>query len=72
MSFAANSSVSREAVIPITTVGQQVDKIAEETMEILLIQINERKKRRPKPLSSPIHKIITPVLVRRETTKGHL
>lgn len=67
-----NSSVSREAVIPITTVGQQVDKIAEETMEILLIQINERKKRRPKPLSSPIHKIITPVLVRRETTKGHL
>lgn len=64
-----NSPVSREAVIPITTVGQQVDKIAEETMKILLMQINERKKRRPKPLSSPIHKVLTPILVRRETTK---
>lgn len=64
-----NSPVAREAVIPITTVGQQVDKIAEEAMEILLMQINERKKRRPKPLASPIHKVFTPVLVRRETTK---
>ncbi|MGN0676953.1 MAG: substrate-binding domain-containing protein, partial [Ruminococcus sp.] len=64
-----NSPVSREAVIPITTVGQQVDKIAEETMNLLLMQINERKKRRPKPLSSPIHKVLTPILLRRETTK---
>lgn len=64
-----NSPVAREAVIPITTVGQQVDKIAEEAMEILLMQINERKKRRPKPLTSPIHKVFTPILVRRETTK---
>lgn len=64
-----NSPVAREAVIPITTVGQQVDKIAEEAMELLLMQINERKKRRPKPLASPIHKVFTPILVRRETTK---
>lgn len=64
-----NSPVSREAVIPITTVGQQMDKIAQEAMEILLLQINERKKRRPKPLSAPIHKILTPILIRRETTK---
>ncbi len=64
-----NSPVAREAVIPITTVGQQVDKIAEEAMEILLMQINERKKRRPKPLAAPIHKVFTPILVRRETTK---
>lgn len=64
-----NSPVSREAVIPITTVGQQMDKIAQEAMEILLLQINERKKRRPKPLSAPIHKVLTPVLIRRGTTK---
>ena len=64
-----NSPVAREAVIPITTVGQQVDKIAEEAMELLLMQINERKKRRHKPLASPIHKVFTPILVRRETTK---
>ena len=63
-----NSPVSKEAVIPITTVGQQVDKIAEETMNLLLMQINERKKRRPKPLEAPVHKVLTPVLVRRETT----
>ena len=64
-----NSPISKEAVIPITTVGQQVDKIAEEAMELLLMQINERKKRRPKPLSTPIHKVLTPILIRRETTK---
>ena len=44
------------------------DKIAEETMNLLLMQINERKKRRPKPLEAPVHKVLTPVLVRRETT----
>lgn len=64
-----NSPVSREAVIPITTVGQQIDKIAQEAVELLSQQINERKKRRPKPLSAPIHKVLTPVLIRRETTK---
>ena len=64
-----NSLVSREAIIPITTIGQQVDKIAEETVKLLAMQIDERKKRRPHLLESPIHKVLTPVLVRRETTK---
>ena len=64
-----NSPVSREAVFPITTVGQQMDKIAQEAVELLSLQINERKKRRPKPLTAPIHKVLTPVLIRRETTK---
>ena len=64
-----NSPVSREAIFPITTVGQQMDKIAQEAVELLSQQISERKKRRPKPLSAPIHKVLTPVLIRRETTK---
>ncbi len=64
-----NSPISKEAIVPITTVGQQVDKIADEAMKILLVQINEYKKRKPKPLSKPIHKVLTPILVRRETTK---
>lgn len=64
-----NSPVSREAAFPITTVGQQMDKIAQEAVELLSQQISERKKRRPKPLSAPIHKVLTPVLIRRETTK---
>lgn len=63
-----NSPISKEAVLPISTVGQQVDVMAKETMELLIMQIEETKKRRPQPLSEPIHKTITPVLVRRETT----
>ena len=64
-----NSPVSREAIFPITTVGQQMDKIAQEAVELLSLQISERKKRRPKPLAAPIHKVLTPILIRRETTK---
>lgn len=64
-----NSPVSLESVIPLSTVGQQIDIIANEAMQLLVMQMDERKKRRPHPLSEPIHKVITPVLVRRETTK---
>ena len=35
-------------------------------MELLLMQINERRKRVPEKLT-PVHRIITPVLVKRET-----
>ena len=42
-----NSPISYEAVIPTSTVGQQIDKIAETAMEILVEQMNERKKRKP-------------------------
>lgn len=45
-----NSPISSEAVIPTSTVGQQIDKIAEAAMEILVKQMNERKKEdRPLP-----------------------
>lgn len=63
-----NTSISREAVIPISTVGQQIDAMANETMELLMMQINERKKRKPTPLETPVHKVITPVIFRRSTT----
>lgn len=64
-----NSPISREAVIPISTVGQQIDKIAFEAVNLLVEQMNERKKRKPAPLDEPIHKIIPPMLIRRETTE---
>lgn len=64
-----NSPVSREAIIPFSTVGQQIDQIAGSAMDILVSQMEERKKRRPKEFSAPIHKQITPVLMRRETTR---
>ena len=63
-----NSPVSSEAVIPMSTIGQQSEVIADEAMKLLVMQMNERKKRKPVPLKEPIHKIVTPILIRRETT----
>lgn len=65
-----NSSVSSEAIIPISTIGQQIDKIAEEAMNILVMQMNEQKKRRPVPLKEPIHEIVPTVAVSRNTTNN--
>lgn len=62
------SPISSEAIIPISTVAQQIDQIAFQAMELLVMQMNERKKRKPEPLEAPIHKVVTPILVRRETT----
>lgn len=63
-----DSPIASQAILPISTVGQQIDKIAYEAMELLVTQMDERKKRRPKPQTELIHKKITPVLIRRETT----
>ena len=65
-----NSPIANEAILPITTIGQQIDKIAKTAMELLILQMDEMKKRRPTPLEHPIHKQITPVLIRRETTES--
>ena len=64
-----NSPISREAIIPISTIGQQVGIMADTAMELLIMQINERRKRKPGKLAEPIHRIITPVLISRETTQ---
>lgn len=64
-----DSPIATEAVIPISTVGQQIDKIAYETVNLLVEQMNERKKRKPVPLKEPVHRMVTPVLKRRETTE---
>lgn len=64
-----NSPVSREALFPISTIGQQIDKIAFEAVSLLVEQMNERKKRRPVPLKEPVHRVITPILLKRETTE---
>ena len=64
-----NSPVSREAIVPISTVGQQIDKIAASAMKILHEQITERHKRKPALSSEPVHKIIPPILINRKTTE---
>ena len=63
-----DSPVSREAIVPISTVGQQINKIAAAAMEILNVQIKESHKRKPALSSEPVHQIIPPVLIHRETT----
>ncbi len=63
-----DSPIASESIIPITTIGQQIDKIARQAMEILVTQMNERKKRRPVLSDELIHQVVTPVLKRRETT----
>ena len=63
-----NSPIASESILPITTVGQQIDVIAQTAMELLVQQMEEQKKRAPKPLEKPIHKQIAPVLIRRNTT----
>lgn len=63
-----DSPIARSAIVPISTVGQQIEKIAYQAMELLVMQMNERKKRKPVPLKEPIHQVVTPVLRRRSTT----
>ena len=63
-----NSPISREAVIPTSTVGQQISVIANEAMKLLSEQMTERKKRRPVLPKEPVHKVIPPLLIRREPT----
>lgn len=63
-----DSPAAGQAILPISTVGQQIDKIAYEAMELLVTLMNERKKRRPQPQTELVHKNITPILMRRETT----
>ena len=63
-----DSPISRESVIPLSTVGQQIPVIAHEAMELLCQQMKERKKRKPSPLQEPVHKVIPPILIRRDTT----
>ena len=64
-----NSPISREAVLPISTVGQQIDRLAYEAVQLLVERMTEQKKRKPVPLDKPVHKIIPPILFRRETTE---
>lgn len=65
-----NSPISKEGVIPFSTVGQQIDKLAYEAVSLLVEQMNERKKRRPSPLTEPVHKIIPTILFEREAEKS--
>ncbi|WP_209341990.1 LacI family DNA-binding transcriptional regulator [Flavonifractor sp. AGMB03687] len=65
-----NSPTSREAIIPLSTVGQQVDRLAHEAVSLLVDQIKARKQGKTPGESAPVHKIVPPVLFRRATAGG--
>ena len=65
-----NSPASREAIVPISTVGQQVDKLAGEAVRLVVEQIAARKAGRSHQGKKPVHLVIDPVLIRRESTEG--
>jgi len=61
------SPVSENALIPFSTIGQQIDLIAAKAMELLHEQILARRKRVPEKV--PIkHEVITPVVICRDTS----
>lgn len=67
-----NSPVSQQAVFPISTIGQQINRIAQEAMEILVEQIDSQKKQGSASLPELVHRTVKPVLFRRETTEKNL
>ena len=64
-----NSPIAEEAIYSISTIGQQIDVIAKETVSLLAEKINMKRNGVPEA-KTPVHKVITPVLCRRETTEG--
>lgn len=62
-----NSPVSRQAVMPISTIGQQVERLAGEAVELLISLIELRKS--GSPHREPVHRIIAPIPYPRETTQ---
>lgn len=62
------SPVSSDSLIPFTTVEQDVRELARSAMDLLVLQMDEQKKRSPKPLEQPIHKLIPARLIERDTT----
>ena len=58
-----DSPIASEYLIPFSTIHQQIDVLTKEAMDILVMQMKNRKKRRP-----PINKTVLPTLIKRETT----
>ena len=60
-----NSPISMESILPITTVKQDIVKIAEDSMKLILRQINAKNKNMPITIE---HINIDTELIQRETT----
>ena len=63
-----NSAASAEAIIPISTIGQQFDIIAQSVMEQLDTQIETLHSKKCNDVLEIQHRTIPVVTIRRETT----
>ncbi len=63
-----NTPASREAVLPLSTVGQQVDILVDTAMSILMDEIRQSKEEGGFLQKNPVHAVIPPRLIPRETT----
>ena len=64
-----NTPASLESVLPITTIGQQADLIVDSAMQMLIAQIQHKNFDASAAPQKPIHKVIPPKLIIRDTTK---
>ena len=64
-----DSPISSEAIIPFSTIRQHISEISQAAIDLLVEQMEERKKRHPN-IDETLHHITIPVsLIKRETTK---
>ncbi len=63
-----NTPASREAVLPLSTVGQQVDILVDTAMSILMDEIRQSREEGGFLQKDPVHAVIPPRLIPRETT----
>lgn len=63
-----NSPIAEAAFVPLSTVGQQMEKLTTEAMDLLIAQIHAREENPDQSSPRLTHKKVTPVLIRRETT----
>ncbi|MBR4446541.1 MAG: LacI family DNA-binding transcriptional regulator [Solobacterium sp.] len=64
-----DSPISREAIVPFTTIRQDTRLIAEDAMEMLIRRIEERKEHVPEISKTLVHHVIDTELIIRDTTK---
>ena len=63
-----NTRISQESIIPISTVGQQIDIMTDTAMQLLIAQIQGRTEKAGTAAAAPVHKIIPPILIPRATS----
>ena len=65
-----DSPISKDAIIPLSTIHQDITAIAEKAMYLLNEKMQERKKRHPKKDETIKHEIVDTTLIIRDTTRG--